>query len=123
MCGDGDDYTTGRPFDHDHDDCDECDNSNGDHDNDDDDLEKIKMLKSAKVSCTVHQTNGRPIDHDHDCDCDGDDYTTGPLDEDDNVMTMTAWRHIPTMTKSHHGGFLSVMILVGICQVTKSHHK
>ena len=30
---------------------------------------------------------------------------------------------IPTMTDSHHGGFLSVMIMVGICQVTNSHHK
>ena len=30
---------------------------------------------------------------------------------------------IPTMTDSHHGGFLSVMIMVEICQVTKSHHK
>ena len=29
---------------------------------------------------------------------------------------------IPTMTDSHHGGFLSVMIMVGICQVTKSFH-
>ena len=27
-----------------------------------------------------------------------------------------AYRHIPTMTNSHHGGFLSVMIMVGICQ-------
>ena len=35
---------------------------------------------------------------------------------------MMAYRHIPTMTDSHHGGFLSVMIMVGICQVTKSHH-
>ena len=25
-------------------------------------------------------------------------------------------QHIPTMTNSHHGGFLSVMIMVGICQ-------
>ena len=32
-------------------------------------------------------------------------------------------QHIPTMTDSHHGGFLSVMIMVGICQVTNSHHK
>ena len=31
-------------------------------------------------------------------------------------MMMTAYRHIPTMTNSHHGGFLSVMIMVGICQ-------
>ena len=35
----------------------------------------------------------------------------------------TVTQHIPTMTDSHHGGFLSVMIMVGICQVTKSHHK
>ena len=27
-----------------------------------------------------------------------------------------AYRHIPTMTNSHHGGFLSVMIMLGICQ-------
>ena len=32
------------------------------------------------------------------------------------MMMMTAYRHIPTMTNSHHGGFLSVMIMVGICQ-------
>ena len=38
------------------------------------------------------------------------------------LMMMMAYRHIPTMTDSHHGGFLSVMIMVGICQVTKSHH-
>ena len=38
------------------------------------------------------------------------------------AMMMMAYRHIPTMTDSHHGGFLSVMIMVGICQVTKSHH-
>ena len=25
-------------------------------------------------------------------------------------------QHIPTMTKSHHGGEMSVMIKVGICQ-------
>ena len=31
-------------------------------------------------------------------------------------MIMPAYRHIPTMTNSHHGGFLSVMIMVGICQ-------
>ena len=39
------------------------------------------------------------------------------------VVMMTVTQHIPTMTSSHHGGFLSVMIMVGICQVTKSHHK
>ena len=38
------------------------------------------------------------------------------------AMMMMAYRHIPTMTDSHHSGFLSVMIMVGICQVTKSHH-
>ena len=31
-------------------------------------------------------------------------------------------QHIPTMTDSYHGGVLSVMIMVGICQVTNSHH-
>ena len=25
-------------------------------------------------------------------------------------------QHIPTMTNSHHGGILSVMMMVGICQ-------
>ena len=25
-------------------------------------------------------------------------------------------QHIPTMTNSHHGGFLSMMIMAGICQ-------
>ena len=39
------------------------------------------------------------------------------------MIIVMAYRHIPTMTGSHHGGFLSVMIMVGICQVTKSHHK
>ena len=38
------------------------------------------------------------------------------------MTMMMAYRHIPTMTDSHHGGVLSVMIMVGICQVTKSHH-
>ena len=32
------------------------------------------------------------------------------------IIMMMAYRHIPTMTNSHHGGFLSVMIMVGICQ-------
>ena len=32
------------------------------------------------------------------------------------VMLMMACRHIPTMTKSHHGGEMSVMIKVGMCQ-------
>ena len=38
------------------------------------------------------------------------------------VVTIMVTQHIPTMTDSHHGGFLSAMIMVGICQVTKSHH-
>ena len=32
----------------------------------------------------------------------------------DLIMMVT--QHIPTMTKSHHGGKMSVMIKVGICQ-------
>ena len=32
------------------------------------------------------------------------------------VIIMMAYRHIPTMTNSHHGVFLSVMMMVGICQ-------
>ena len=32
------------------------------------------------------------------------------------VMMMVACRHIPTMTKSHHGREISVMIKVGMCQ-------
>ena len=32
------------------------------------------------------------------------------------MMMMMAFRHIPTMTKSHHGGEMSVMIKVGMCQ-------
>ena len=33
------------------------------------------------------------------------------------MMTMmTACRHIPTMTKSHHGGEMSIIIKVGMCQ-------
>ena len=32
------------------------------------------------------------------------------------IIFIMAYRHIPTMTNSHHGGFLSVMIMVGICQ-------
>ena len=31
-------------------------------------------------------------------------------------MMMMACQHIPTMTKSHHGGEMSVMIKVGMCQ-------
>ena len=31
-------------------------------------------------------------------------------------MMMTVTQHIPTMTNSHHGGILSVMMMVGICQ-------
>ena len=32
------------------------------------------------------------------------------------MIMIMACRHIPTMTKSHHGGEMSVMIKVGICQ-------
>ena len=32
------------------------------------------------------------------------------------IMIVMAFRHIPTMTKTHHGGILSVMKLVGICR-------
>ena len=31
-----------------------------------------------------------------------------------------AYRHIPTMTKSHHGGEMSIMIKVGMCQTSTS---
>ena len=31
------------------------------------------------------------------------------------AMKTVACRHIPTMTKSHHGGNMSVMIKVGMC--------
>ena len=32
------------------------------------------------------------------------------------ITIIMACRHIPTMTKSHHGGNMSVMIKVGMCQ-------
>ena len=32
------------------------------------------------------------------------------------ITLIMACRHIPTMTKSHHGGYMSVMIKVGMCQ-------
>ena len=44
------------------------------------------------------------------------------VDECDNMMMMMMMmmmmvtQHIPTMTKSHHGGNVSVMIKVGMCQ-------
>ena len=40
------------------------------------------------------------------------------------MMVMVVTQHIPTMTKSHHDGEMSVMIRVGICQCQKStiHH-
>ena len=31
-------------------------------------------------------------------------------------------QHIPTMTRSHHGGEMTVMMKGGIMSVTKSHH-
>ena len=38
--------------------------------------------------------------------------------DDDVMMTLMtmACRHIPNVTKSHHGGEMSVMIKVGMCQ-------
>ena len=40
------------------------------------------------------------------------------------VMMMMVTQHIPTMTKSHHGGEKSIMIKVGMCQCQKptKHH-
>ena len=40
------------------------------------------------------------------------------------MMMMTVTQHIPTMTKSHHGGEMSVMMKVGMCQCQKPtiHH-
>ena len=32
------------------------------------------------------------------------------------IIIIMVTQHIPTMTKSHHGGNMSVMIKVGICQ-------
>ena len=31
--------------------------------------------------------------------------------------------HIPTMTKSHHGGEMSIMKKVGMCQIPTTHDK
>ena len=40
------------------------------------------------------------------------------------MMMMMVTQHIPTMTKSHHGGKMSVMMKVGMCQCQKPtiHH-
>ena len=39
------------------------------------------------------------------------------------MMMMMVTQHIPTMTKSHHGGEMSVMIKVGMqCQKPTIHH-
>ena len=35
------------------------------------------------------------------------------------TITFMVTQHIPTMTKSHHGGEMSVMIKVGMCQCQK----
>ena len=32
------------------------------------------------------------------------------------LLAVMVTQHIPTMTNSHHGGILSVMMMVGICQ-------
>ena len=40
------------------------------------------------------------------------------------VIVIMVTQHIPTMTKSHHGGKMSVMMKVGMCQCQKPtiHH-
>ena len=38
------------------------------------------------------------------------------VDKKDEKMIKLVTQHIPTMTNSHHGGILSVMMMVGICQ-------
>ena len=38
------------------------------------------------------------------------------LDPDKRVVMMMVSQHVSTMTKSHHGGNMSVMIKVGMCQ-------
>ena len=40
------------------------------------------------------------------------------------IMVIMVTQHIPTMTKSHHGEELSVMMKVGMCQCQKPtiHH-
>ena len=40
------------------------------------------------------------------------------------IITIMDTQHIPTMTKSHHGGEMSVMMKVGMCQCQKPtiHH-
>ena len=42
-----------------------------------------------------------------------------------NINIIIACQHIPTMTKSHHGGEMSVMIKVGMyhCQIPTIHDK
>ena len=45
----------------------------------------------------------------------GSFVTIGDVNQS-RVKKMMACRHIPTMTKSHHGGEMSVMIKVGMCQ-------
>ena len=38
------------------------------------------------------------------------------------IIIIMVTQHIPTMTKSHHGGEMSVMMKVGICQKPTKHH-
>ena len=60
---------------------------------------------------------GNDGDKDADKDDDKGDEKDNEKDTDiDDEMMMMACRHIPTMTKSHHGGEMSEMIKVGICQ-------
>ena len=76
----------------------------------------FRVSKRQTLNCKLpqlHSQGPRPTTHDN------------PLSTSlkKKKKYMLAYRHIPTMTDSHHGGFLSVMIMVGICQVTNSHHK
>ena len=45
--------------------------------------------------------------------------------KEESWMMMMACQHIPTMTKSHHGGNIFVMIKVGTsqCQIATIHDK
>ena len=43
--------------------------------------------------------------------------------KEESWMMMMACQHIPTMTKSHHGGEMSVMKKMGMCQIPTTHDK
>ena len=83
-------------------------------DGDDDEKCNLKFTLMVMIHC-----------HDEDYDYDDDDkydcftklsiFSTIMMMVMDMMVTMVP-QHIPTMTKSHHGGEMSVMIKVGICQ-------